>query len=279
MVEKVFDTGRRPQWCPGCGNFSVLTAVKAAFTDLALDPSEIVAVAGIGCHGRMTEYLNVNAFHAIHGRAIPVAVGVKTVNPNLTVIVHTGDGDAYSIGLSHLLHAARRNVGIKVVVHNNMVFALTTGQAGPTTPKGVKTRSTPAGNYEEPFNTILLALASGATFVARGFSDDVQHLKELIKLAIKHRGFAFIDVLQPCPTFYDVRQILKQKVYKLEKHDVTDFKAALELALESERIPVGVFYHVEKPAYEENFRSAIKRLSSVKEFSKIRLSKLLVRFS
>jgi len=251
-MARAFDTGVRPQWCPGCGNYGVLAAVRAALAELGLRREEVVAVSGIGCHGRMTEYLDVNAFHAIHGRAVPVAEGVKLANPKLTVLVHTGDGDAYAIGLSHLLHAARRNVGIKVVVHNNMVYALTTGQAGPTTPRGVRTRSTPHGNPEEPFNPLLLLLASGATFVARGFSDDVRHLKELVKRAILHRGFAVIDVIQPCVTFYDARKWVRESVYKLEEgHDPRDFRAALERSLETERVPLGVLYEAEKPAYEE----------------------------
>jgi len=252
-VARAFDTGVRPQWCPGCGNYGVLAAVRAALADLGFRRENVVAVAGIGCHGRMTEYLDVNAFHAIHGRAVPVAEGVKLANPKLTVLVHTGDGDAYAIGLSHLLHAARRNIGIKVLVHNNMVYALTTGQAGPTTPRGLKTRSTPYGSVEEPFNPLLLLLASGATFVARGFSDDVQHLKELVKRAILHKGFAVIDVIQPCVTFYDARQWFKERAYKLEdeSHDPSDFRAALEKSLEAERVPLGVIYEVEKPTFEE----------------------------
>ncbi|MEM4548093.1 MAG: thiamine pyrophosphate-dependent enzyme [Thermofilaceae archaeon] len=278
-MASVFDTGRRPQWCPGCGNYGILAAVRAALAELGLKPESVVAVAGIGCHGRVTEYLGVNAFHAIHGRAVPVAVGVKLANPSLKVIVHTGDGDAYSIGLSHLLHAARRNVGIAVIVHNNMIFALTTGQAGPTTPKGVRTRSTPSGNPEEPFNPILLALASGATFVARGFSDDVQHLKELIKRAVNHRGFAIIDVIQPCPTFYDVRREIRGRLYKLEGHDPADFKAALNLALEAEKIPLGVLYDVEKPAFEENFKHLVKQPAELASLRKLSLAKLLARFS
>ena len=252
-MARAFDTGVRPQWCPGCGNYGVLAAVRGALADLGFRRKDVVAVAGIGCHGRMTEYLDVNAFHAIHGRAVPVAEGVKLANPKLTVLVHTGDGDAYAIGLSHLLHAARRNVGIKVIVHNNMVYALTTGQAGPTTPRGLKTRSTPYGSVEEPFNPLLLLLASGATFVARGFSDDVQHLKELVKRAILHKGFAVIDVIQPCVTFYDARQWFKERAYKLEdeSHDPSDFRAALEKSLETERVPLGVIYEVEKPTFEE----------------------------
>lgn len=280
-MARAFDTGVRPQWCPGCGNYGVLAAVRAALADLGFRRENVVAVAGIGCHGRMTEYLDVNAFHAIHGRAVPVAEGVKLANPKLTVLVHTGDGDAYAIGLSHLLHAARRNVGIKVLVHNNMVYALTTGQAGPTTPRGLKTRSTPYGSVEEPFNPLLLLLASGATFVARGFSDDVQHLKELVKRAILHKGFAVIDVIQPCVTFYDARQWFKERAYKLEdeSHDPSDFRAALEKSLETERVPLGVIYEVEKPTFEELVLSREHPPPALRNLKvKQPLGKLLSRF-
>lgn len=280
-VARAFDTGVRPQWCPGCGNYGVLAAVRGALAELGLRREEVVAVAGIGCHGRVTEYLDVNAFHAIHGRAVPVAEGVKLANPKLTVLVHTGDGDAYAIGLSHLLHAARRNVGIKVIVHNNMVYALTTGQAGPTTPRGLRTRSTPYGNPEEPFNPLLLLLASGATFVARGFSDDVQHLKELVKRAILHKGFAVIDVLQPCVTFYDTRGWIRERAYKLEDagHDPRDFRAALERSLEAERVPLGVLYEVEKPAFEELALSPEHPPPALRDLkARPPLDKLLARF-
>lgn len=252
---ELFDTGRRPQWCPGCGNYGILAAVRRALSELELRPEEVVAVTGIGCHGRMTEYLAVNAFHAIHGRAIPLAVGVKLVNPKLKVIVHTGDGDAYSIGLSHLLHAVRRNAGVTVIVHDNMIYGLTAGQAGPTTPQGVRTRTTPTGNPEEPFNPLLLALAAGATFVARGFSDDVEHLKELVKRGLVHRGLALINVIQPCTTFYDVRAEVRQRLYRLDR-EARSFEGAVRLATERERIPIGVIYEVEKPAYEELFSHA-----------------------
>ncbi len=193
------ETGRKIVWCPGCGNFPILAALKRALIELNLRREDVVLITGIGCHGRMSEYVNVNTFHTIHGRVLPLATGIKLANPNLVVIGHSGDGDAYAIGLGHLPHAARRNIDVKLIVHNNMVFGLTTGQVTPTTPKGVKTRSTPYGNPENPLNPLIIALASGATFVARGFSGDVMHLKELIKEAIKHRGFAMLDILQPCP--------------------------------------------------------------------------------
>ncbi|MEM2217599.1 MAG: thiamine pyrophosphate-dependent enzyme, partial [Thermofilaceae archaeon] len=249
MARGPFDTGRRPVWCPGCGNYGILAALKLALTELGLNPENIVLVTGIGCHGRIAEYVTVNTFHTLHGRALPLATGVKLANPTLNVIVHSGDGDAYAIGVGHLVHAARRNVDLTLIVHNNMVFGLTAGQSSPTTPPGVKTKNAPRGQREPPLNSLFLALACGATFIARGFSDDVDHLKELIKRGVRHKGFALIDVLQPCSTFYDARQTLRQKIYKLEGHGTSDFRAAMELVMESERIPIGVIYEVEKPTF------------------------------
>lgn len=279
MSQGLFDTGRRPVWCPGCGNYGILSALKLALAELGLSPENVVLVAGIGCHGRIAEYVRVNTFHTLHGRALPLAAGIKLANPALSVIVHSGDGDAYAIGVGHLVHAARRNADLTLIVHNNMVFGLTAGQSSPTTPPGVKTRSAPRGQREPPLNPLLLALACGATFVARGFSDEVAHLKELIKRGIQHRGFALIDVLQPCPTFYDTRQALRQRVYKLEGHDAGDFKAAVELAMESERIPIGVLYEVEKPTFEESFKHAMNPPPALRALAKRDLSALLSRFT
>ncbi|NAZ25459.1 MAG: 2-oxoacid:ferredoxin oxidoreductase subunit beta [Thermofilum sp.] len=259
MDPSIFDTGKRPVWCPGCGNYSILLALRKALAELEINPERVVIVTGIGCHGRMSEYMKTNTFHTIHGRVLPLATGIKLANPDLLVIGHSGDGDAYAIGMGHFPHAARRNIDIKLIVHDNMIFGLTTGQVTPTTPIGVKTRSTPFGNFEQPLNPILLALASGATFVARGFSGEVEHLKELFKEAIKHRGFAFIDVLQPCVTFYNTYTILRQKVYKLEDtgHDPTDFERAVKLASEIERIPIGIFYRINRPILEDAFLHAM----------------------
>ncbi len=280
MEERVFDTGRRPVWCPGCGNYGILIAVRRALAELGLRPEEVVVVTGIGCHGRMSDYLRVNAFHTIHGRVLPLATGIKLANPRLTVIGHAGDGDAYAIGLGHLPHAARRNVDITYIVHDNMIFGLTTGQVTPTTPLGVRTKSTPFGNPERPLNPLLLALASGATFVARGFSGEVEHLKELVKQGITHKGFAFIEVLQPCVTFFNTYKELKQKVYKLEDegHDPTDFEAALRLAQREDRLPIGVFYKVERPTFEEAFAHAMNPPPALRRLAPPDLSKLLERF-
>jgi len=258
---KSYDTGRKPVWCPGCGNFAILTAFKRALYELKIRPEKVVVVSGIGCHGRITGYVKTNSIHTIHGRVLPIATGIKLANHELLVFGFAGDGDAYAIGLGHLPHAARRNIDIKYVVHNNMVFGLTTGQVTPTTPVGVKTRSTPYGNVEQPLNPLALALASGATFVARGFSGDVNHLTYLFKEAIKHKGFAFIDVLQPCYTFYNTYSYFRERVYKLEEagHDPTNLEEALKKAYEwNNRIPIGIFYKVKRPTFEE-LKDALRR--------------------
>lgn len=276
-----YDTGKMPVWCPGCGNFGILMAVRKALAELELEPENVVLVTGIGCHGRMSEYVKVNTFHTIHGRVLPLATGIKLANPDLTVIGHSGDGDAYAIGLGHLPHAARRNIDITLIVHNNMIFGLTTGQATPTTPYGKKTRSTPYGNPEHPLNPLHLALASGATFVARGFSADVEHLKELIKKAIQHRGFAIIDVIQPCVTFFNTYKFFRERVYKLEDtdHDPSDFKAALDLVTRNEeKIPIGVIYQTERPVFELQFQHAMNPPPARRLPAKRDLSKILARF-
>ncbi|RLE95871.1 MAG: 2-oxoacid:ferredoxin oxidoreductase subunit beta [Thermoprotei archaeon] len=249
-----YGTSRKIVWCPGCGNFAILTAFKNALANLGLKPEKVVAVSGIGCHGRITDYLNVNGFHTIHGRVLPLATGIKLANPELVVVGFAGDGDAYAIGIGHLPHAARRNVDITYIVHDNMVFGLTTGQFTPTTPYGMRTRSSPRGTYEEPINPILFALSIGASFVARGFAGDVKHLTYLIEEAIKHRGFAFIDVLQPCVTFYNTYAYYRQRVYKLEDegHDYTSSEEALRKAREwGDKIPIGIFYKASKPTFSD----------------------------
>ena len=279
-IEK-FDTGKKPVWCPGCGNYGILLALRKALVELNLQPEEVVIVTGIGCHGRISDYMRTNAFHTIHGRVLPLATGIKLANPKLTVIGHSGDGDAYAIGLGHLPHAARRNVDITLIVHDNMIFGLTTGQVTPTTPRGVKTKSTPFGNPERPLNPVLLALASGATFVARGFSAEIDHLKELIKEGIKHRGFAFIDVLQPCVTFFNTYTTLREKVYKLEEagHDPSNFGEALRLAMEAgEKIPIGVFYKKDEPTLEDAFTHAMSPPPAERNPIEVDLSSILMRF-
>jgi len=216
-----------------------------------------VLVSGIGCHGKMVNYVNINGFHGIHGRVLPLAQGIKLANPDLTVVGFAGDADQYNEGWGHFAHAVRMNIDMTLIVHDNMVLGLTTGQATSTSQPGFKSKSTPFGVIPPMLNPLAHALVSNGTFVARGFSGDMFHLKNLIMEAIKHRGFAFIDVFQPCVTFnyLNTYDWFRQRVYKLEEedHDVTDRKKALEKALEwGDRIPIGIFYKKERPTYHDN---------------------------
>ncbi|MDH3874131.1 MAG: thiamine pyrophosphate-dependent enzyme [Desulfobacteraceae bacterium] len=248
-------------WCPGCGNFGILNTIKKVLPQLqedGLDPSNVVLVSGIGCHAKIVDYVNANSFYSIHGRVPPPMTGIKLANPNLTVIGHAGDGDAYGEGIEHLIFSAKRNLDITFIVHNNRVYGLTTGQFTPTSPPGFKGRSTPEGSPEEPLNPIELMLSAGATFVARGYTRKMKHLQSLIKAAVSHKGFSFIDVLQPCFTFFDTYDYYNKRVYEFtqQDHDVSDRNAAFVKAgewayKEGEQIPIGIFYQVIKPTFEE----------------------------
>ncbi len=232
-------------------------AFKKALIELGLEREEAVLVSGIGCHGKMVNYVNINCFHGIHGRVLPIAQGIKLANPELTVVGFAGDADQYNEGWSHFAHAVRTNIDMTLIVHNNMVLGLTTGQATSTSQPGFKSKSTPFGVIPPMLNPIAHALVSNGTFVARGFSGDMLHLKSIIAEAIKHRGFAFIDVLQPCVTFnyLNTYDWFRQRVYKLEEeeHNITDSGKALKKALEwGNRIPIGIFYKKERPIYRDN---------------------------
>jgi 2-oxoglutarate ferredoxin oxidoreductase subunit beta len=255
-----FNLKERIQWCPGCGNFGLLTALKGALAELGLKRHETVIVSGIGCSGKTPHYVNTYGFESLHGRPLPVASGIKLANTGLTVIAEGGDGDGYGIGVQHFVHIMRRNYDLNYIVHNNQVYGLTTGQASPTSLPGMKTKTTPWGVIETPFNPIAYAINGGATYVARGFAGDPVHLKELIKGAISHKGFALLDVFQPCVTFnyLNTFQWFQQRLYKLETsgHDPKDRNAAMEKALEDSRsgytkVPIGLFYKEERPTYEE----------------------------
>ncbi len=251
-----FLTKEQPQWCPGCGNYLLRNAMIQAFTELNLDPKDVVIVTGIGCSGKANHYINTYGYESIHGRAVAVATGIKLANNKLTVIAEGGDGDGYSEGGNHFLHAFRRNVDITYIVHNNEIYGLTTGQVSPTSPYGAKTKTTPFGNLEYPINPLAVAIAAKASFVARVFVGDLAFTKEIIKEAIKHKGFAFVDVLQPCVSFnkkigYEYWQ---KRVYKVN-HDPKDWNTAMEKALEMEKtnyekIPVGIIYKEERPSYD-----------------------------
>jgi 2-oxoglutarate ferredoxin oxidoreductase subunit beta len=245
-------------WCPGCGNFSIQHTLKKVLADreaLGTPLEDVVLVSGIGCHAKIADYLNINSFYALHGRAIPVATGIKLANPDLTVICCSGDGDSYAEGLDHLIFAAKRNIDITVIIHNNRVYGLTTGQYTPTSPFGFKGKSTPAGSPEYPFNPLELMLASGATYVARGYTKKMDQLRQLFREGIAHKGFAFIDVLQICATFFPAADYYTQRVYDLSGHDSTDFMAACNKAREWDYssdapIALGTFYERTLPSFE-----------------------------
>ena len=258
---KELGTYAQNTWCPGCGNFGILTSIKKALADLeenGLDLNKVAIVSGIGCHAKIVDYINVNTFYSIHGRVPPPMTGIKLANPELTVIGHAGDGDAYGEGIEHLIFSAKRNLDMTFIVHNNRVYGLTTGQFTPTSPSGFKGRSTPKGSPEDPLNPIELMLSAGATFVARGYTKNMQHLQSLIKAAINHKGFSFIDVLQPCFTFFNTYDYYNERVYEISQkdHDASDRKTAIVKAGEwaygeGEKIPIGIFYQAIKPTYGE----------------------------
>jgi 2-oxoglutarate ferredoxin oxidoreductase subunit beta len=261
MDLKALETSAKNTWCPGCGNFAILTAIKSVLKSLAEDgtPTEnVVMVAGIGCHAKIADYVNVNSFYSIHGRVAPVAQGIKIANPDLKVIGFAGDGDAYGEGLEHLLFAAKRNVDFTMFIHNNRVYGLTTGQYTPTSPLGFKGRSTPRGTLESPFNPLELLLASGASFVGRAYSGKLDALKATMREAILHPGFAVVDVLQVCHTFFNVYDYYNQKVYELKDHDPSDFDKACARVREWDYssdapIALGTFFKKDLPRFEERF--------------------------
>lgn len=244
-------------WCPGCGNHSILRAVKQALVGLDLEPHQVLFVSGIGQAAKAPHYLNANVFNGLHGRSLPVATGAKLANPSLTVVVESGDGCNYGEGGNHFLAAIRRNVDVTMLVHNNQVYGLTKGQAGPTSREGFVTKAQPAGVFSAPFNPVGVAVSMKAGFVARGFSGEVDHLSDLIQGGVGHRGFALIDVLQPCVSFNKENTFAwyKQRCYPVPPdHDPTDREAAMRLADQWEdRIPIGVIYKNARPPFEANF--------------------------
>ena len=237
-----------PDWCPGCGDFGVLSSLQKALVELQIPPHDVVTISGIGCSSNLPGFINTYGMHTLHGRALAVATGVKLANHNLHVVVTGGDGDGFGIGGNHFIHTMRRNVDLLYVAMDNQIYGLTTGQTSPTSRKGMKTKSMPFGNVEEPVNPITLALAAGATFVARGFSGEPKHLAELMKEGLKHRGFAFIDVFSPCVTYNhdNTYPWFKERVTKLEddpNYDPSDWHEAMKRALDwGEEIPIGKFF-------------------------------------
>jgi 2-oxoglutarate ferredoxin oxidoreductase subunit beta len=243
-------------WCPGCGNFSILKVLKQALSELGIKPEKLVLVSGIGQAAKIPHYFRTNFFNGLHGRAIPPATAIKVVNPELTVIAESGDGDMYGEGGNHLINAIRRNPDITNIVHNNMVYGLTKGQASPTSQIGFKTQVQVKGVFLEPFNPLALAIALDVSFVARAFSGDIEQTKEILEQAISHKGFALVDIFQPCVSFNKVNthRWFKENTYYLHKsHDPLNRAVAFQKAVEREKLPLGIFYRNDKKStFEEN---------------------------
>lgn len=259
--KKLYDMphGTDIAWCPACGNFPILTVVKQSLAELDIYPKDAVICSGIGQAAKTPQYLRVNYFNGLHGRALPPAIGIKNTNPRLTVIAESGDGDTYGEGGNHFLHTIRRNPDITNIVHNNMIYGLTKGQASPTSEKGLKNPIQPGGVIMEPFNPLAVALASGATFVARAFAADIAETKEIVKAAIQHKGYALVDVFQPCVVFnkQNTYQWFKEHTYYLDaSHVPTNRMKAMEIAFDTERLALGIVYQeTGKPTYETLVRN------------------------
>jgi 2-oxoglutarate ferredoxin oxidoreductase subunit beta len=281
----------KPIWCPGCGDFGVLTSVFRTVIDLKLDPSHVAIVSGIGCSGRFPAFVNAYGFHGVHGRALPLATGTKLANPDLTVFVVGGDGDAFSIGAGHLPHAARRNVNLTYVVMDNSIYGLTKGQPSATSPEDVAIDSTVKNKgrrkgmagmlnlaqANEPLNPLAMALAYDTSFVARGFSGSPKELNEILKTAVLHDGFSFVQVISPCTTFYNTYDLWREKAEPLpEDHDPSDRVTAFQRALETDRGYTGIFYRHERPSFEDQVAKLVAERSDT--FAPTAISGLLDRF-
>jgi 2-oxoglutarate/2-oxoacid ferredoxin oxidoreductase subunit beta len=257
LVKDTYKGKIHPDWCPGCGDFSVLSALQAALFELGLQPHQVVVISGIGCSSNLPGFINCYGMHTLHGRALAVGTGVKLGNHDLKVICVGGDGDGYGIGGNHFLHTMRRNVDLTYIVMDNQIYGLTTGQTSPTSVKGMKTKSTPHGSVENPINPMPLAMVGGATYVARGFSGKQKHLVELLKGAILHKGFALVDVFSPCVTYNkdNTYQWFNPRVRALEDqgHDPSDFQQAFQKASQwGDEIPIGLLWkRSDLPSLEE----------------------------
>lgn len=257
-MTKIEDFGKyETAWCPGCGNFGILAAVKKALVGAGLEPHRVLFVSGIGQAAKAPHYLNANVFDGLHGRSLPVATGAKLANPNLTVIVESGDGCSYGEGGNHFLAAIRRNIDVTLIVHNNQVYGLTKGQASPTSDEGFATKAQPDGVTSAPFNPVAVAVAMHAGFVARSYAAMPDHLADMIRQGIAHRGFALIDALQPCITFNRVNtyEWYKERCRPLPKnYNPEKWESAMKTAAKwGEKIPVGVIYRNDRPPFDERF--------------------------
>ncbi len=262
---KLFNGGQKSTWCPGCGDFGILASVKQALAGMDLQPHEVIVISGIGCGSKLPHYMRANGYNSIHGRALPVAQGIKLANHNLRVIAVTGDGDGYGIGQGHFIHAMRRNADITHIVENNQVYGLTKGQYSPTSERGYISSFSPEGAIEFAINPIALALSAGATFIARTFAGDIKHMNATLQAAISHRGYSLVDCLQPCVTYNKLNTYdwYRARVYKLEEDEgynrVDRQQAWLKGQEWGDRIPIGIYYQDdERPTYEEQV-TALKK--------------------
>jgi 2-oxoglutarate ferredoxin oxidoreductase subunit beta len=259
LTAKDFATATASWWCPGCGDYGVLSALKSALAELGLDPKDVAFISGIGCSGKISGYVHSYAFHGVHGRSLPVATAVKLANRQLTVIAAGGDGDGYAIGAGHFVHAVRRNPDITYIVMDNQTYGLTKGQSSPTSATGYVASVAPNGNPDAPLNGLALALAAGATFLARGFSAQPKQLVEVIKAAVRHRGFSIVEVMSPCVTYNKVNTYawFKEHVEEIgvrEDYAPNDRLAAFDALTREGPIPLGVIYREERPTLEEQTR-------------------------
>jgi 2-oxoglutarate ferredoxin oxidoreductase subunit beta len=252
---KDFATTTASWWCPGCGDFGVIAALKQAAAELELRPKDVAFISGIGCSGKISGYFHSYAFHGVHGRALPVATAVKLANKDLTVIAAGGDGDGYAIGAGHFLHAVRRNPDMTYIVMDNQTYGLTKGQSSPTSALGYVTGTSPAGNPDAPINGLAIALAAGGTFLARGFSSEPKAMVEMIKAAVRHPGFAVVEVMSPCVTFNKVNTYkwFKENVYHVADDPSYDPKQrthAFDVLMRPGKIPLGIIYQEIRPTLE-----------------------------
>ena len=257
----------KPIWCPGCGDFGVLSSFYKAVSELHIPPEQLVIASGIGCSGRFPAFCHAYGFHGTHGRVLPLATGIKMAHPELEVVAVGGDGDAFSIGMGHFPHAARRNVNITYIVMDNEIYGLTKGQPSPTSPVGMERKASPYGSVERPLNPLLLAFAGGATWIGRGFSSKPKDLTELIKKAMQHNGFSFLQVYSPCVTFYDTYDHYKQVTKPLPAdHNPSDHAKAMEYAMDDQTLFLGVYFEEDRPTYDEAF-SGVRQKATKGDYS------------
>ena len=274
--------GQDPSWCPGCGNFLILKAFKEALVELGIEPHRLTVVSGIGQAAKLPHYTHCNTFNGLHGRSLPVATGIRLANSEMLVVAVSGDGDCYSEGGNHLMAGMRRNIDVKYFVHNNQVYGLTKGQPSPTTKKGTLAKNMPFSVISEQLHPMALAVALNCSFVARSFAGEPEHLKDIMKQAINHKGFALVDILQPCITFNKVNlyEWYRQRVYHIDSgYNPEDRTAAFSKALEwGEKIPIGVIYRNNRPTFEETL-PIIAETPLVKQgFNRSKISDTLKEF-